>query len=328
LKWQTKEKAVEFIVSGIGLFSVVILILIGLFLFKEAFYIFYKAGVLKVIFGSAWYPTYDPPSFGMWPLIMGTVAVTFLTAVMAIPLGLATAVYVAEVANHRVKEFLKPMIEMLASFPSVVLGFFGMVIIAPMLSNWLSPALSEKLPEFLRNLNIPFISTTLADFCYDRLFIASGLNMLTASLMLTIRAIPVIASIAEDALTAVPRTYREASYSLGADKWETIWRVVIPSSVSGLSVAVILGIGTIIGETMIVLMVAGGAAVVPHWMFDAARPMPAAIAAEMAEAPYRSLHYHALFGVGAILFVITFILSMISDFISKRYRAVRIGEKV
>ena len=236
--------------------------------------------------------------------------------------------YIAEVANHRVKEFLKPMIEMLASFPSVVLGFFGMVIIAPMLSNWLSPLLSEKLPEFLKSLNIPFISTTLADFCYDKLFIASGLNITTAALMLTIRAIPVIASIAEDALTAVPRTYREASYSLGADKWETIWKVVIPSSVSGLSVAVILGIGTIIGETMIVLMVAGGAAVVPHWMFDAARPMPAAIAAEMAEAPYRSLHYHALFGVGAILFVITFILSLISDFISKRYRAVRIGEKV
>jgi phosphate transport system permease protein len=328
LKWQTKEKAVEFIVSGIGLFSVVILILIGLFLFKEAFYIFYKAGVLKVIFGSAWYPTHEPPSFGMWPLIMGTVAVTFLTSVMAIPLGLATAVYVAEVAHHRVKEYLKPLIEMLASFPSVVLGFFGMVIIAPMLSNWLSPALSEKLPEFLRNLNIPFISTTLADFCYDKLFIASGLNILTASLMLTIRAIPVIASIAEDALTAVPRTYREASYSLGADKWETIWRVVIPSSVSGLSVAVILGIGTIIGETMIVLMAAGGAAVVPHWIFDAARPMPAAIAAEMAEAPYRSLHYHALFGVGAILLIFTFILSLISDFISKRYRAVRIGEKV
>jgi phosphate transport system permease protein len=328
LKWQTKEKAVEVIVSGIGLFSVVILLLIGLFLFKEAFYIFYKAGVLKVIFGSAWYPTHDPPSFGMWPLIMGTFAVTFLTVVMAVPLGLATAVYIAEVANHRVKEFLKPMIEMLASFPSVVLGFFGMVIIAPMLSNWLSPMLSEKLPEFLKNLNVPFISTTLADFCYDKLFIASGLNITTAALMLTIRAIPVIASIAEDALTAVPRTYREASYSLGADKWETIWRVVIPSSVSGLSVAVILGIGAIIGETMIVLMVAGGAAVVPHWMFDAARPMPAAIAAEMAEAPYRSLHYHALFGVGAILFVITFILSLISGFISKRYRAVRIGEKV
>lgn len=328
MKWQTKEKAVELIVSGIGLFSVVILLLIALFLFKEAFYIFYKAGVLKVIFGSAWYPTYDPPSFGMWPLIMGTFAVTFLTVVMAIPLGLATAVYIAEVAHHRVKEFLKPMIEMLASFPSVVLGFFGMVIIAPMLSNWLSPALSEKLPEFLRSLNIPFISTTLADFCYDKLFIASGLNILTASLMLTIRAIPVIASIAEDALTAVPRTYREASYSLGADKWETIWRVVIPSSVSGLSVAVILGIGTIIGETMIVLMVAGGAAVVPHWIFDAARPMPAAIAAEMAEAPYRSLHYHALFGVGAILLIFTFILSLISDFISKRYRAIRIGEKV
>jgi len=328
LKWQTKEKAVEIIVSAVGFFSVIVLLVIGFFLFKEAFYIFYKAGVASVIFGSAWYPTYEPPSFGMFPLIMGTVAVTILTAVMAIPLGLATAVYIAEVAHHRVKEFLKPLIEMLASFPSVVLGFFGMVIIAPILSNWLSPLLSEKLPELLKSTHIPFISTTLADFCYDKMFIASGLNITTAALMLTIRAIPVIASIAEDALTAVPRTYREASYSLGANKWDTIWKVVIPSSVSGLSVAVILGIGTIIGETMIVLMVAGGAAVVPHWMFDAARPMPAAIAAEMAEAPYRSLHYHALFGVGAILFLITFVLSLISDVVSKKYRAVRIGEKV
>jgi phosphate transport system permease protein len=259
---------------------------------------------------------------------MGTLAVTLLTSIMAIPLGLGTAVYIAEVANYRVKEFLKPLIEMLASFPSVVLGFFGMVIIAPILSNWLSPILSETLPEILKKTNLPFISTTLADFCYDKLFIASGLNITTASLMLTVRAIPVIASIAEDALTAVPKTYREASYSLGADKWNTIWRVVIPASVSGLSVSVILGIGTIIGETMIVLMVAGGAAVVPYWIFDPARPMPAAIAAEMAEAPYKSLHYHALFGVGAILFLITFVLSLISDFISRRYRSVRIGEKV
>lgn len=327
IKWQTREKAVELIVSSVGFVSVLVLLLIGFFLFKEAFYIFYKAGVLKVIFGSEWYPTYDPPSFGMLPLIMGTVAVTFLTAVMAIPLGLATAVYIAEVANHRVKEFLKPLIEMLASFPSVVLGFFGMVIIAPILSNWLSPILSEKLPELLRSTHIPFISTTFAAFCYDKLFIASGLNITTAALMLTIRAIPVIASISEDALTAVPRTYREASYSLGADKWETIWKVVIPASLSGLSVAVILGIGTIIGETMIVLMVAGGAAVTPYWIFDPARPMPAAIAAEMAEAPYRSLHYHALFGVGALLFLITFVLSLISDFVSKKYRSVKIGEK-
>ncbi|OGW36584.1 MAG: phosphate ABC transporter permease subunit PstC [Nitrospirae bacterium RBG_13_39_12] len=328
MKWQKKEKAVELIVRSIGLISVIILLLIASFLFKEAFQIFYKAGVLKVIFGTAWYPTSDPPDFGMFPLIMGTLAVTILTAIIAIPLGLATAVYIAEIAHYRVKEFLKPLIEMLASFPSVVLGFFGIVIIAPFLSNWLSPILSEKLPEILKSTNMPFISTTLADFCYNNLFIASGLNITTAALMLTVRAIPVVASIAEDALTAVPRTYREASYSLGAGKWETIWKVVIPASVSGLSVAVILGIGTIVGETMIVLMVAGGAAVVPHWMFDAARPMPAAIAAEMAEAPYQSLHYHALFGVGAILFIFTFILSLISDFISKKYRAVRIGEKV
>jgi phosphate transport system permease protein len=328
LKWQKKEKAVEFIVSSVGLFSVIVLLLIGFFLFKEAFQIFYQAGAMKVVFGTAWYPTSEPSSFGMFPLIMGTLAVTILTAVMAIPLGLAAAIYIAEIAHHRVKEVLKPLIEMLASFPSVVLGFFGMVVIAPLLSNWLSPIVSEKLPELLRNINIPFISTTLADLCYDKLFIASGLNISTAALMLTVRAVPIISSIAEDALTAVPRTYREASYSLGAGKWHTIWKVVIPAAVSGLSVAVILGIGTIIGETMIVLMVAGGAAVVPHWIFDPARPMPAAIAAEMAEAPYQSLHYHALFGVGAILFLITFMLSFISDFISKKYRAVRIGEKI
>ncbi|MGB9715589.1 MAG: phosphate ABC transporter permease subunit PstC [Thermodesulfovibrionales bacterium] len=328
LTWQKKERAVELIVSSVGFISVIILLLIGLFLFKEAFSIFYKAGVTKVIFGKTWYPTYDPPSFGMLPLIMGTIAVTVLTAILAIPLGLATAVYIAEVAHYRIKEFLKPIIEMLASFPSVVLGFFGMVVIAPILSNWLSPILSERLPELLKETGIPFISTTLADFCYNKFFISSGLNVSTAALMLTVRAIPVVSSIAEDALTAVPRTYREASYSLGANRWETIWRVVIPASLSGLSVAVILGIGTIIGETMIVLMVAGGAAVIPHWIFDPARPMPAAIAAEMAEAPYQSLHYHALFGVGAILFIITFLLSLLSDYISKRYRAIRIGEKV
>jgi phosphate transport system permease protein len=328
LKWQTKEKAVELAVSSIGLVSVIILLLIGFFLFKEAFQIFFKVGALKVIFGKEWYPTSDPPSFGMFPLIMGTIAVTILTAVIAIPLGLATAVYIAEIAHYKVKEILKPLIEMLASFPSVVLGFFGMVVIAPILSNWLSPIISEKVPELLRSTDIPFISTTLADFCYEKLFISSGLNIFTAALMLTVRAIPVIASIAEDALTAVPRTYREASYALGAGKWETIWKVVIPAAVSGLSVAVILGIGTIVGETMIVLMVTGGAAVVPHWIFDPARPMPAAIAAEMAEAPFQSLHYHALFGIGAILFIFTFALSLISNLISKRYRAVRIGEKV
>jgi phosphate transport system permease protein len=328
LPWQKKEKAVELAVSFIGLVSVIVLLSIGLFLFKEAFQIFYKVGVLKVIFGKDWYPTYDPPSFGMLPLIIGTLTVTALTAIMAIPLGLATAVYIAEIAHYRVKEFLKPLIEMLASFPSVVLAFFGMVVIAPILSNWLSPILSERLPELLRSTNLPFISTTLADFCYKKLFISSGLNMFTASLMLTVRAIPIITSIAEDALAAVPRTYREASYSLGAGRWQTIWKVVIPASLSGVSVAVILGIGTIVGETMIVLMVAGGAAVIPHWIFNPIRPMPAAIAAEMAEAPYGSLHYHALFGIGAILFLLTLSLSLISDFISKRYRAVRIGEKV
>lgn len=326
--WQKREKLIEIVISSIGSLSVLILLLIGFFLFKEAYIIFYKAGVLKVIFGTEWYPTYEPPSFGMLPLIMGTLAITLLTSLIAIPLGISTAIYISEIANFRVKEILKPLIEILASFPSVVLGFFGMMVIAPILSNWLSPIISEKIPEILRSTNLPVISTKFADFCYDKFFISSGLNIFTASLMLTVKAIPIISSIAEDALTAVPRTYREASYSLGANKWETIYRIVLPSSLSGLSIAVILGIGTIIGETMIVLMVAGGAAVIPKWIFDPARPMPSAIAAEMAEAPYKSLHYHALFGVGLILFLVTLILSLISDYISRKYRAIRVGEKI
>jgi len=327
LKWQRKERLVELTIGSVGLFSVIILLLIGFFLFKEAFEVFYKAGALKVIFGTKWYPTSDPPLFGMFPLIVGTLTVTGLAALFAIPLGIATAVYVAEVAHYKAKEFLKPLIEMLASFPSVVLGFFGMVVIAPILSSWLSPLIADELPELMKSTHLPFFSTTLADFCHNKFFITSGLNVFTAALMLTVRAIPVISSVAEDALAAVPRTYREASYSLGASRWDTIWRVVIPASVSGLSVAIILGIGTMIGETMIVLMVAGGAAVIPHWIFDPVRPMPSAIAAEMAEAAHGSLHYHALFGIGALLFLITLILSIVSDRISKRYRSVKIGEK-
>ena len=328
MKWQKKEYVIRLAVSSVGLTSVIILLLIGFFLFKEAAKVLFSGDILNVIFGMKWYPTTNPPLFGMFPLIIGTLSVTFLTALISIPLGVATAIYIAELASYRMKEFLKPLVEMLATFPSVVLGFFGMVVIAPILSSWLSPLLADKLPELLKGTHLPFISTTLAALCYSKLFIASGLNIFTAALMLTVRAIPVISSIAEDALTAVPRTYREASYSLGAGKWDTIWRVVIPSSVSGLSVAIILGIGTIIGETMIVLMVAGGAAVIPHWIFDPVRPMPSAIAAEMAEAAHGTLHYHALFGIGVILFLITLMLSLISDFISKKYRAIRIGEKV
>ncbi|WP_420263916.1 phosphate ABC transporter permease subunit PstC [Candidatus Magnetominusculus dajiuhuensis] len=328
MHWRKEEKLTEIVLKLVGLFSVVVLLMIAFFLFKESFKIFYTIGTLKLISGTQWYPTAVTQSFGMLPLIAGTISTTMLTALFAIPLGIATAVYIAEIASHNIKEFLKPIVEMLASFPSVVFGFFGMVIIAPVLTTWLSPLLSDKLPTLIRGTGIPFLSTVVADLCYDKLFIASGLNMFTASVMLSAKAIPVIASIAEDSIASVPRTFREASYSIGATKWDTIRHVVIPSSLSGISVAIILGFATIVGETMIVLMAAGGAAIVPNWIFDAVRPMPAAIAAEMAEAPYRSLHYHALFGVGVLLFVFNFILSLISDFVSKRFRKVKLGEKL
>ena len=192
MKWQTKERVVELGIGSVGLVSVVVLLLIGFFLFKEAFQIFYQAGFFKVILGGSWYPTSDPPKFGMFPLIIGTLSVTAFTAVIAIPLGLATAIYIAELASFRMKELLKPLIEMLESFPSVVLGFFGMVVIAPILSSWLSPLVADRLPEILKNTGLPLVSTILADFCHDKLFISSGLNMFTAALMLTVRAIQVI----------------------------------------------------------------------------------------------------------------------------------------
>ncbi|MBF0517288.1 MAG: phosphate ABC transporter permease subunit PstC, partial [Nitrospirae bacterium] len=150
LHWRKQEKLTEDVLKVVGLFSVVVLLMIAFFLFKESFKIFYTIGTLKIITGTAWYPTAETPSFGMLPLITGTISTTMLTALFAIPLGLATAVYIAEIASYRIKEFLKPIIEMLASFPSVVFGFFGMVVIAPILTTWLSPLLSDTLPNLLK----------------------------------------------------------------------------------------------------------------------------------------------------------------------------------
>jgi len=273
--------------------SILILALIVAFLFREGIPIFEHVPVRDFLFGSEWYPTYSPPSFGIWPLIVGSFIVTFLSTLIAVPLGVLSAVYISEIAPPAVKEIAKPVIELLAGLPSVVLGFFGMVVLAP----WLQ----------------------------DTFDLPTGLNIVNASIMLALMAVPTISSISEDALYSVPREFKEASYALGATKSETILRVIVPSALSGISTAVILGMARAIGETMVVLMVAGGAAAIPESLFDSVRPMPASIAAEMGEAPFRSDHYHALFATGIILFFLTLAFNLVADYISNKFKEVGSG---
>jgi phosphate transport system permease protein len=214
--------------------------------------------------------------------------VTVLSSLMAIPLGVGSAIYLAGVAGSRVREIVKPAIELLASLPSVVLGFLGMVVIAPLMQEI---------------LDVP-----------------TGLNILNASMMLALMAIPTIASISEDALYAVPRELLEASYALGATRWETISRILIPGALSGIGTGVILGMSRAMGETMVVLMVAGGAAQIPSSIFDSVRPMPASIAAEMGEAPFGSDHYHALFAIAIVLFFLTLAFNLVAAWVSSRFQ--------
>jgi len=264
--------------------------MIMIFLFAEGIPIFGKISAKDFLLGIYWYPTDDPAAFGIFPLIVASIAVTALSSLISIPLGVMTALYLAEIASGRVREVVKPIVELLAALPSVVIGFFGMVVVAP--------------------------------FLQETLEIPTGLNLFNASLMLAFMSIPTICSISEDAIFSVPKELKEASLALGATRWETIARVIVPAALSGITTAVILGMSRAIGETMVVLMVAGGAAMIPSSVFDPVRPMPASIAAEMAEAPFRSDHYYALFATGIVLFAFTLLFNMAADYISQRYRQV------
>jgi phosphate transport system permease protein len=290
LSRQFKERWMRRTFMIVATASVTVLLMISLFLFVEGVPIFDKVSIKDFIFGQYWYPTSDPPDFGIFALIIGSLAVTFLSAAISIPLGVATAVYLAEIAKPKVRELVKPMVELLAALPSVVIGFFGMVVVAP--------------------------------FLQDVFGLATGLNLFNAAVMLAFMSIPTICSISEDAIYSVPKNLKEASLALGATHLETMLRVVLPASISGISTAVILGMSRAIGETMVVLMVAGGAAMVPTSIFSPVRPLPASIAAEMAEAPFRGDHYYALFATGIVLFLFTFVFNIIADHIAHKYRQV------
>jgi len=287
---QLKETIIKGIFAMFAFASVLTLALIVLFLFREGIPIFKEVSVSDFIFGKEWYPTYDPPSYGIWPLIVGSAIVTVCSCLLAVPLGVLSAVYVAEIAPPSIKDIAKSAIELVAGLPSVVLGFFGMVVVAP--------------------------------FLQETFDLPTGLNIVNASVLLAIMAVPTISSISEDALYAVPQEFKDASYALGATKYETITKVIIPAALSGISTAVILGMARAIGETMVVLMVAGGAAAVPESIFDSVRPMPASIAAEMGEAPFGGGHYQALFATGIVLFVLTLVFNLIADYISQKFKEV------
>lgn len=246
-----------------------------------------KIGVSDFFWGKEWIPTATPaPLFGILPLLLGTLLVSFIAILIAIPLGVGVAIYLAEIANERVRKLLKPAIELLAGIPSVVYGFFGLVVLAPIIQK------------------------------AGRLDL--GETAFTGSLILAIMALPTIISIAEDAIRTIPKAMRDASLALGATKWQTIYRIIIPYASSGIAAAVVLGVGRAIGETMAVLMVTGNAAVIPHSMFESVRTIPATIAAELGEAPSGGTHYQSLFLLGAVLFIITLIISIVAEIISSR----------
>jgi phosphate transport system permease protein len=271
LNW--REFIITRIVALSGYSAMLFVALIFYFLLREGLPALQEVK-LSTLFSTRWYPIED--YYGILPLITGSLIITFGATLISVPFGLATAIYIAEIAPRWMREILKPIVELLGGIPSVVLGFLGILLLA----------------NFLRvSMNLP-----------------TGLTALGGSLLLAAVALPTVVSVSEDALDTVPRSYREGAWALGATKWQTIWRVTLPAAKSGVLTAVMLGVGRTIGETMVVLMVTGNApvmALTPAALFHPARTMTATIAAEMGEVANGSTHYHVLFFIGMVLFLIS-----------------------
>ena len=276
-----REFIIEKLILICGLASIFFVILIFLFLLKEGLAVFKTVSLFKFLFGKSWYPISEPAQLGILPLIFGSILVTLGAAIISIPIGVACAIYIAEIAPLKTKETLKAGIELLAAIQSVVLGFIGMVTLVPLVKNI---------------FHLP-----------------TGLTALSGSIILAFMAMPTIVSIAEDALYSIPKTYKEGALALGATHWQTIWRVMLPAASSGILAAVMLGIGRVIGETMAVMMITGNAAVMPNSILVPVRTLTATIAAEMGEAVVGSEHYFALFAIGIVLFIISFAVNVTAD---------------
>jgi phosphate transport system permease protein len=282
-----KEKTVRILLLGSASTSVLVVILIFFFMTKEAVPFLYEPGIAE-LFDTRWIPvSFQKVRFGLIPLITGSVLITLLATLFTIPFSVFCAVYIAEIARTKEREILKPFIEIMSAIPSVVLGFFGIVILAPVIKKIFG--------------------------------LQTSLNALTGSLLLALMAIPTVVSISEDAIRSVPISYKQASLALGASKMQTIWKVTVPAALPGIIAAIMLGVGRIIGETMVVLMVTGNAAIITLSPFESVRTMTATIAAEMGEVSFGSVHYNALFCVGTVLLLITFGLNILAQRVLKKY---------
>jgi len=288
------ELIIESLIRATGYSAILFVALILIFLLREGLPALAEVKFAD-LFSERWYPI--EARFGLLPLIGGSLIVTLGAALLAVPFGLATAIFIAEIAPRWAREVLKPLVEILGGLPSVVLGFLGMLALAPLIRT---------------TLNTP-----------------TGLTALTGSLLLAGMALPTLVSVAEDALDAVPKSYRDAALALGATKWQTIWRVTVPAARSGVLTAIMLGIGRAIGETMTVMMVTGNAARLPTTLnsfFLPVRTMTATIAAEMGEVANGSVHYHVLFMIGIVLFLISFVVNLTASAVvfQQRKRAERL----
>lgn len=268
----------------------VLALLGGIFfmLMYNAVAFFFEVLPLDFISGSEWNPTAAKPVYGILPLIASTSLVSLGAMLIAIPLGIGTAAFISEYAGPKLKNILKPVIEMLAAVPSVVIGFLGIVLVGPQIAEM------NHLPN--------------------------GLNALNGAILLAIMALPTIITISEDAIHSVPQTYREASYGLGASRWQTLRKVTIPAAAPGIIAAVMLGLGRAIGETMTVLMATGNASVFPKGFFDSVKTITATIAIEMGEVPYQTTHYYALFAIAIVLFFMTLAANLLGEYYINRFR--------
>lgn len=276
-----KEKIEEFLIEkGLlitALSSIIIILLIIIFIFSEGLPSMQSYGFLNFIFGSNWDPSAG--EFGVLPMIVGSLGITGLSLLFAVPLSLLCAIFMAEIAPKVMRKILKPVIETLAGIPSVVYGFFGLIVLVPI-------------------MRVQFGGT--------------GFSMLTASIILTIMILPTIISVSEDALRSIPHEYKEASLALGATHWQTIKNVIFPAAIPGIITAIILGMGRAIGETLAVIMVAGNVAQFPTSILDPVRALTSNIAIEMGYAT--GLHYSALFGTAIVLFIIIMVLLVVANY--------------
>jgi phosphate transport system permease protein len=282
------DYAARLIFRTTGLMVIAILGGIFFMLLWNTVAFFLKVKPLDFITGTQWNPSGSHASYGILPLLVSTCLVTLGAMVIAIPVGIFTAAYLSEYAGKKAKNILKPMIEMLAAVPSVAIGFLGIVILGPFIAQ-----LTDQ---------------------------SNGLNALNGAILLSVMALPTIITVTEDALQGVPKSYKEASYGLGANKWQTLIKVTIPAAAPGIMAAVMLGVGRAIGETMTVLMATGNVSAFPKGFFHSVRTITATIAIEMGEVPYQTTHYYALFAIATVLFLITLLVNLAGEYFVNKFR--------